>query len=108
MVNDADFQTSRIFSLVFKRNSGVFVSCPSPVPSPSPQLNYFFPFLKEAFRWKGGLRALRSCVVAGLVFKGAVVCLVGGFYSMLILFLGGGGLSLRSCGCGGQSSESTG
>lgn len=47
VMNDAHFQTSLIFSLVFKRISGFFISCPVLVPSPSQQLNYFFPFLKK-------------------------------------------------------------
>lgn len=75
----------------FKRNSGVFVSCPSPVPSPSPQLNCFFPFLKEALRWKEQHLGFKMLFVVGLFFffKAFMVCLVGGFNSTWT-FLGGG------------------
>lgn len=52
----------------FKRNSGVFVSCPSAVPSPSPHLNYFFPFLKEALRWKERCLGFMMFHVVGLSF----------------------------------------
>lgn len=56
----------------FKRNSGFFVSCPGPVPTPSPQLNYFFPFLKEALKWKEGHLGFKMLSLVGLFpfFKG--------------------------------------
>lgn len=63
VINDANFQTSSICSLVFKRNSGFFVSYPIPVPSPSLQLSYYFSFLKEALRWKEGPWTLRCLVL---------------------------------------------
>lgn len=60
----------------FKRNSGFFVGCPSPAPSPPPQLNCFFPFLKEALKWKEG----------HLGFE--MLSLVGLFLSFLFFFKG--------------------
>ena len=79
-------------ALFFKRNSGVFVSCPSPVPSPSPPLNSFFPFLKEALKWKERHLGFKMFCVVGLFFflKEFLICLVRGFNSLLIFLVGGG------------------
>ena len=74
----------------FKRNSGVFVSCPSAVPSPSPQLNYFFPFLKEALRWKERHLGFMMFHVVGLLFffKELLFAWLGAFTLLLFFFFG--------------------
>ena len=77
----------------FKRNSGVFVSCPSAVPSPSPQLNYFFPFLKEALRWKERHLGFMMFHVVGLLFffKELLFAWLGAFTQCCFFFLDSGG-----------------
>ena len=75
------------------------VSCPNAVPSPSPQLNYFFPFLKEALRWKERRLGFMMFHVMGLLFFLKSSCLPGWGLSLsvdcfvvcLFFFLDNGG-----------------
>lgn len=90
------------------------VSCPSTVPSPSPQLNYFFPFLKEALRWKERRLGFTMFHVVGLLFFLKSSCLPGWGLSLSVDC---GGLfffwtmvvvpTLCSSGFGSQSPENT-
>ena len=96
----------------FKRNSGVFVSCPSAVPSPSPQLNYFFPFLKEALRWKERHLGFMMFHVVGLLFffKELLFAWLGAFTQCCCFFFWTVVVvvpTLRSSGFGSQSPENT-